>query len=217
MLDKKIRDNIKESDILTDFDEVVINGQSVYRQLFAYFLYLNDYGRMNFTGELIKNYMNYKKGGNISAFYSIFAGCPVEVVDKTVGKNRQNERWNNLINKLKLKKPGIVSRNSFRIISRDLDSGRFDKNDFKIKIVAANEPEIVNDVYTGEVNLIVTNNNLIDFVREKDYIHGEDEKKILESFGDSGIHIIDVGHGLYIGTKQKYFIKSSLKSRNAYK
>lgn len=217
MFDKKIKDNIKESDILTDWDGVVINGQGVYRQLFAYFLSLNDYGRMNFTGELVKNYIDYKKEGDISAFYSMFAGCPVKVIDKTVGKNRQNERWNDLIDKLKLKKPGIVSRNSFRIISRDLDSGRFDKNDFKIKIVAANEPEIVNDVYTGEVNLIVTNDTLIDFVREKDYIHGKDEKRILESFGDSGIHIIDVGHGLYIGTKQKYFIKSPLKSRNAYK
>ena len=125
--------------------------------------------------------------------------------------------WNELIGKKNFKRIGTISQNNHRIIKKYLNLKKFREQDAEINIAAANKPEIVNGIYTGKVELIVTNFNFSDFVREKDCILGKCEKKILERFGGSGIHVTDEGHGLYIGTKQKYFTNNPLKSRNTYK
>jgi hypothetical protein len=201
MLTNKIKSNIQKVDFLTDFDRCMIKEESPYKQVFAYFLYLHGFTRMNFLKESIKKYKDYKESGNVSIFYSLFAGCPVEVLDKTVEKYNQNKKWNSLVENLKI---GIVSRNSSRIISKylNLNSEKFKEQNSEINIVAANKPEIEDNVCTGNVELIVNNSDLVDYVKEKDYICGDDEKKILD---DSGIHSMKLGNGLYICSKQKIF------------
>jgi len=211
MLTDKLKSTIEEVDILTDFDNTMIKEQSFYKQILAYFLYLNNFDRLSFLGKLIKNYGKCRTK-DVHFFYSMFAGCPVEVVDKTVYKCTQNMYWDELIDKLGVGSIGIVSRSNQRLISKYLNL-KFEEQYIEMNIVAANKPEIKDNVYTGDVKLIVTNDNLIDFVREKDYICGREEKKILESFGDSGIYIIDIGHSLYISTKRKFFFNKSLKNR----
>ena len=201
MLTEEQKIKVRENDILSDFDGTMIRGESTYRQIFAYFSYLSGDKRISFLKKLIKNFHNCRKR-DIVFFYSMLEGCPVKILDNLASQCKENERWTKLIERRNLNKIGIISRNSSRFINEYLN---FKEYGGKADIVAANEPEIVNDIYTGGINSIVTNNTLIDFVREKDYIHGKDEKKILESFGDSEIHIIDVGHGLYICSKRKIF------------
>ena len=159
---------------------------------------------MNFLKESIKKYKDYKESGNVSIFYSLFAGCPVEVLDKTVEKYNQNKYWDELIDKENFRKIGIISRNNYRIILKylNLNSEKFKEQNSEINIVATNKPEIENNVYIGNVKLIVNNSDLVDYVKEKDYICSSDEKKILEN---SGIHSIKIGNGLYICRKRRYF------------
>ena len=208
MLSEILKHRIKSVDVLSDFDKTMIRKESAYRELFAYFSHLPCDKRVGLLRKLIKNFHDCRKR-DLVFFYSLFRGCPVEVIDKTVDKNRQNKNWDELIDKENFKEIGIVSQNNQGIILEYLNLKKSEEQHVKVKMVAANEPEIVDGIYTGKVTLNVTRNNLIDFVREKDFIHGIYEKRILESFGDSGIHIIDVGYGLYIATKQKYFINNS--------
>ena len=216
MLSEILKHRIKNVDVLSDFDKTMIRKESAYRELFAYFSYLPCDKRVGLLRRLVKNFQNCKKR-DLVFFYSLFKGCPIEVIDKTVDRNRQNENWDELIDKENFGEIGTVSQNNYRIISGYLNLKKSEEQHIKVKMVAANEPEIVDGIYTGKVTLNVTKNNLIDFVREKDFIHGVYEKRILESFEDSGIHIINVGYGLYIATKQKYFINNFLNSRNTYK
>ncbi len=202
MLIDKIRKEIEKVDILTDFDEVMIKGQSPYVQIFAYFLHLDNHDRISLIKRLVKSHKDYKKDKDVSTFYSILAGCPVEVIDKTVSKYKQNKRWDKVINKLNLGKVGVISRNNDRIIVRYLNLKKLEESFIETRVIAANNPEIKDDIYTGNVELIVNNDNLVDFVKEKDYICGREEKEILEN---SGINSIKIDNGLYICTKQKIF------------
>lgn len=201
MLTNELKSKIEKVDFLTDFDRCMIKEESPSKQVFAYFLYLHGCIRMNFIKESIEKYRDYKKNGDVRIFYSLFSGCPVEIIDKTVDRYKQNRKWNRLVEKLKI---GIVSRNSYGIISKylNLNSKKLKEQNSEINIVAANNPEIKNNVYTGNVELIVNNCDLVSYVKEKDYICGDDEKKILEN---SGIHFMKMGNGLYICSKKKVF------------
>lgn len=183
MLSEILKNKICSVDILTDFDEVMIKEQSMYMQLHAYFSFLSLRGKCNFSGKLIKAYKNYKRTRDVSCVYSLFAGCPVEIIEEIVPRIKQNSRWSNLIQKLNVKRVGIISRNSVRIISKYLNFAKESFRDIDLRIVVTNEPEIERGIYTGRVKLFVNNDNLKDFVYDKGYICGKDEKRILESQG----------------------------------
>lgn len=201
MLTDKLKEDIGRVDILSDFDEVMVKGQNAYREVFAYFLYLPILEKIKFMEKARRKYFEYMKTGNVRTFYEMFEGCPVEVVDKVVPNFKQNEKWYRLAEGLKV---GVVSRNNRRLILKYIIShlSEFEKQHIKADIIATNEPEIAGNVYTGNVEIKVNNNNLIDFVREKDYICGDDEKRILEHFG---VNSLKAGDGLYICSKQKSF------------
>ena len=200
MLNEKIDARIKEVDILTDFDGTMINKESQYLQVYAYLLYSMGNNYSDLINKMIRGYKEYKKNKDISIFYSVLKGCPTDILDNIVSKCKQNEKWNTLLTKLNPKKVGIVSRNNGRFILKYLDMQK--NQSWEINITAANKPEIENDIYTGEVEVIVSNNNLIDFVKEKDYICGKDEIKILEKFG---VYSKKTDTGLYICSKSKIF------------
>jgi hypothetical protein len=198
---KGLEEKIKEVNVLTDFDETMIENQSHYTQIYIYLKTKNFYA-IHFGSKLLWRLIKYKKTGDLSFFYSIFEGCPVEVLDKTVKKLKQNEEWNNLIEKLKPEKIGIVSRNNQRIILNYLTNLK--EKPAEIIITAANVPETKDGFYTGRVKLNVKNENLIDFVKKKEYICSEEEKKILENYED--INFEKVTSGLYIFYKPKIFL-----------
>jgi hypothetical protein len=185
MLNTNLRGRINSVDILTDFDEVMIREQSIYMQLHSYFSFLPLKEKWGFSKNLIEAYKNYKRTEDVSLVYSLFAGCFVEVIDEIVPSLKQNLKWSDLINKLNVKKVGIISRNSTRIISKYLDFAKEFFVDMDVRIIAANELEIENGIYTGRAKLLVNNDNLKDFVYDKGYICGKDEKRILESQGFS--------------------------------
>lgn len=196
MLNEKIKEKIKEVDILTDFDGTMIKEESTLLQAYSYFF--NSKNKLHFMKDIFEDYRNYKKSGDVSFFYALFKGCPVNIIDNVVNKCHQSRNWNKLIEKLRPQKIGIVSRNRQGFIIKYLDNF----NRAEINITAANKPEIENGIYTGKVEIIVNNNNLIDFVKEKDYICGKDEIKILEKFG---IYPKKTDTGLYICSKEKIF------------
>lgn len=208
MLTDKLKSDIKKVDILTDFDKTMINEQSFYKQILAYFSYLRGLDRLSFLGKLMKNYEKCRTK-DVRFFYFMLKECQVKLLDEIVSGYTNNERWDELVDKLGMRSIGIVSRSNQRLISKYLNLKIGENNN--IVIVAANKPEIKDDVYTGNVELVVNNDNLIDFVEEKAYICGKDEKKILER--RFGIYFLNMKHGLYISTKQKIFVsKFSPKS-----
>jgi len=195
---------IEDVDILTDFDETIIKENSYYLQYFAYLSYLIYNLKLGkFAENLLKSIKirnEFKKDENFFALYSIFEGCPVEVLDKTVKRLNQNEEWENLIEKLNLEKIGVVSRNNYRIIHNYLKNLK--EKQTKINIVAANILKIKENFYTGEVKINVNNKNLIDFVKKKEYVCGEDEKRILENY--NGLNFEKMKFGLYVFYKKSF-------------
>ncbi len=191
MLTDEIESATEKVDILTDFDEVMINGHSKYKQIFARLLCLSVTDNIKFIEKVKENHIKYMETGDVRFFYELFEGCPVEELDKVANRLRKNKRWHRLFNG---KKVGIVSRNNRRIISKYLSLNSID-----VDIVAANEPEIIGEVYTGKVELVVNNNNLIDFVERKDYICGDEEREILDGFG---IGSINLDKGIYLCSKK---------------
>ena len=147
------------------------------------FLFLSLKGKCNFFGRLTEAYKNYKRTGDVSFVYSLFEGCPVEIKEGIVPRLKQNSKWSNLIHKLNVKSVGVISRNSFRFVSKYLNFVKDSFAGMDLRIIAANEPEIESGIYTGKVKLFVNNDNLKDFVYGKCYICGKDEKRILESQG----------------------------------
>jgi phosphoserine phosphatase len=200
MLNEKLESRIKEVDILTDFDGTMIKNESQYLQVYAYLVYSIGNNHSNLIKKVMKGHINYKKNKDVSVFYSVLKGCPTDILDNIVSRCKQNEKWNTLLTKLNPKKVGIVSRNNGRFILKYLDMQK--NQSWEINITAANKPEIENDIYTGEVEVIVNNNNLIDFIRKKDYICGKDEIKILEKFG---VYSKKTDTGLYICSNKKIF------------
>ena len=183
MLTQRLKDRINSVDVLTDFDEVMIKNQSIYMELHAYWSFLSLKEKWSFSKKLIEAYKDYKRTGDVSSVYFLFEGCPVEVIDEIVPNIKQNPKWSDLIHKLNVKKVGIVSRNSTRIISQYLNFTKESFTDIDLQIIAANEPEIERGNYTGSINLFVSDDNLKDFVYDKCYICGADEKRILELEG----------------------------------
>lgn len=195
MLSERLKDRINSVDVLTDFDEVIIKEQSIYMQLHAYFSFLSLREKWSFSRKLIEAYQDYKRTEDVSFAYSLLAGCPVSIIDGIVPYLKQNQKWRDLINRLNVKKVGIISRNNAGIISKYLDFARECFADVDLEIVAANEPEIEEGIYTGRVELSVSNNNLEDFVYDKGYICGIDEKRILEP---QGFNFSCCGNGLFM-------------------
>ncbi|MCK5043872.1 hypothetical protein KAR52_02635 [Candidatus Pacearchaeota archaeon] len=200
MLNEKLEARINEVDILTDFDGTMIKEESQYLQIYAYLSYSMGNNCLNLIKKVAKGYKDYKKNKDVSVFYSVLKGCPTNVLDDVVFRCKQNEKWNRLLAELKPQKVGVVSRNNNKFILKYLDLQK--NQSWKINIIAANKPEIENEIYTGKAEIIVNNNNLIEFVRKKDYICGRDEIKILENFG---IHYKKTNTGLYICSKNKIF------------
>lgn len=189
---------IEDSDILTDFDGTMIKEESEYMEILAYFLKNSHHA--TFLKDVIKEYIDYKKTQDVSQFYSLFKGCPVEILDNIVKHVHQDEEWNELIEKIGVKKVGIISRNNGRVISKYLDRLNFPYAE--INLVAANNPEIKDGIYTGKVEMIVDNKNLADFIGKKEYICKAEEKRIIEK---SGIDCKRLKGGLYICKKRKLF------------
>ena len=200
MLNEKIEAKIREVDILTDFDGTMIKEESQYLQIYAYLLYSIGNNCLDLIKNVAKGFKDYKKNKDVSIFYSVLKGCPINVLDNVVFRCKQNEKWSKLLTKLNPQKVGIVSRNNNRFILKYLDLQQ--NQSWTMNITAANKPEIENEIYTGKSKIIVNNNNLIDFVRKKDYICGKDEIKILEKFG---VYPKKTDTGLYICSKEKIF------------
>ncbi len=199
MLNLEQIERIKNVDILTDFDKTLIKEQTPYLEVLSYYSFLQGFGKkLNFAGKLIKKYLEYKIGRHVSSFYSLFKGCPVEVCEKVTDRFHDNQWWESVIEDFGNPKVGIVSRNNFKIISSFLQNSSNHEN---VNLVSANIPEIEKGVYTGNVEVLVDSNNLKDFVSEKDYICGRDEKKFL----GEGIASKKLGHGLWICAKRKCF------------
>lgn len=199
MISKSIEERIEDVDVLTDFDGTMIKEQSQYLEVLAYFFFRNQ-KHIRFAKEVAKEYVDYKKNSNIRGFYSLFKGCPVETLDKIVKRLDQDEAWNELVEKLKPKKIGVISRNNNRIISEYIQQLNYPSS--RISITAANIPEIKNGVYTGEAEIIIDNNNLADFIGKREYICREEEKRIVEK---SGIDCKRLKGGLYICKRGKIF------------
>jgi len=198
-MDEEQIEKIRKSDILTDFDRVMIKEQSHYMQLYSYYSSLKGfYERVNFTKKLIKGFYCYNITKDVGIFYSLLKGCPVEVLNKIASKFHRNRGWDLLIEELEHPKVGIISRNHLKVITDYLD--KFEQPT-KINIIAANIPEIKNNIYTGRVKINVNNKNLENFVRKKDYICGE-ERKLLNNFEFTSKK---VGHRLWICSKRKIF------------
>lgn len=194
-------DKIKEVDILTDFDKTMIKEQSAYVQIFSYINYLfkqHSYRDLKNVGIEI---LHYGISKDIKNFFSLFKGCPIEVIDKSTNELRQKDEWFNFIDGLNPEKIGIVSQNNKRFIEKYLNKIKLP---YKIKVKRANIPEIKNGIYTGNAKIYVNNNNLVNFVKGKDYICGRYEKKILENHGD--LNFEKVASGLYICYKRKVFL-----------
>jgi hypothetical protein len=169
-------------------------------EVLAYLFCRDNPRRIHFIKEIAKEYIDYKKTEDIRGFYALFKGCPVRVLDRIIKSLHQNEEWDELIGKLKPKKVGVVSRNNGRIISGYLE--RISCSDFKTELVVANYPEIRNSIYTGEVEIVIDNHNLAKFVGKKEYICGEDEKRVLEK---SRINCKKLKGNLYICEKKRLF------------
>ena len=199
MISKDIEGKIEEVDVLTDFDGTMIKEQSQYIEILAYFFFRNQ-KHIRFAKEVAKEYVDYKRNSNIQGFYSLFRGCPVEILDKIVKRLYQDGAWNELVEKLKPKKIGVVSRNNNRIISEYIQQLNYPLT--KVNLVAANNPEIKNGVYTGEAQIVIDNNNLAEFIGKKEYICREEEKRIVEK---SGIDCKRLKGGLYICKRGKIF------------
>jgi len=198
-LSKEIEDKIEDVDILTDFDGTMIREESQYVEVLTYFFHKSN--KIGFVKEVLKEYQNCKKKEDIKGFYSLFKGCPVETLDRLVKVINQNKKWDNLIESLKPKKIGIISRNSERFISKYLDE--LDYRPAEISLVAANIPEIAEEVYTGKVEMIVDNKNLIDFIGKKEYICDEEEREIIEK--SENIRSERLKNGLYLCSRKKIF------------
>ena len=199
MISKDIEGKIEDVDVLTDFDGTMIKEQSQYLEVLAYFFFRNQ-KHIQFAKEVIKEYVDYKRNSNVQGFYSLFRGCPVEILDKIVKRLYQDEAWNGLVENLKPKKIGVISRNNKRIISEYLKQLNYPST--KINLVAANNPEIKDGVYTGEAQIIIDNNNLAEFIGKREYICREEEKRIVEK---SGIDCKRFKGGLYICKRRKIF------------
>lgn len=197
MLTEKIKSEIEKVDVLTDFDETMILENSPCNQLLTYFLYLKGSNRINLIKRFIEKYPDYRKD-KLLTFYSLLAGCPIELLENSVCNYNQNIRWNVFVGNSNI---GIVSRNNSKLIMEYLKGIN---KDFPInaKVVAANMPEIENGSYTGRVELIVDNHNLVDYVRQKEYICGNAEKNILAGYG---LYFLKIGKGLYSCTNRKIF------------
>jgi hypothetical protein len=200
MLNETLGAKVREVDILTDFDGTMIKEESQYLQVYAYLLYSLGNNCSDLIKKVFRGYRDYKKNKDVSVFYSVLKGCPVNILDDIVFKCKKNEKWEKLLVKLKPQKIGIVSRNNNKFILKYLDTQK--NQSWTINITAANKPEIKDEIYTSKVEIIVDDSNLIDFVREKDYICGKDEIKILENFG---VYPKKTDTGLYICSKEKIF------------
>ncbi|MCK5150092.1 hypothetical protein KAJ87_04165 [Candidatus Pacearchaeota archaeon] len=197
MLSEEVKSKIEKVDVLTDYDGTMVKEQGMYNLVFAYFLSLSGLNRINFVKNAVLTYKDYRKNNDVRPFYSLLKDCPVKVIDKVVEKYSPNWVWNGCVGNLKM---GIVSRNNHEIISEYL---KIKKDPSEVEIVAANKPKIENGVYTGEVELIVNNGNLVKFVEKKDYLCGKEERKILESYFK--INFRKEGEGLYLCSKKKIF------------
>ena len=171
-----IEDRIAEVDLLTDFDGTMIREESEYMEILAYFLRNPHHAR--FLKEVAKEYVDYKKTKEVAGFFSLFRGCPIEVLDSLVGKIHQNEEWNEAVEKLGTENIGVLSRNNERIISKYIEQLNLPYT--KVILAAANRPEIREGVYTGGAQIIVNNQTLASCIGEKEYICGEEEKRIIE-------------------------------------
>ncbi len=190
--------NVKEVDILTDFDGTMIKEESEYLAILAYF-FRNSH-RVKFLKDVAKEYVDYKKTKNVERYFSLFEGCPIETIDNLVRHLHQNEEWNEAIQKLGIREVGIVSRNNQRIISRYLEG--LNLSYVETSLVAANNPESRNGVYTGRAKINVSNENLANIIGKKEYLCREEEKRIIEK---SGIDCKRLKGGLYICKKRKLF------------
>ncbi len=69
MLTDIIKDKINNVDVLTDFDEVMINNQSIHNQILAYFSFLPFKKKWNFSKAVLKAYKNYAQTKDVSFIY----------------------------------------------------------------------------------------------------------------------------------------------------
>lgn len=195
---KNIEGIIKDTDILSDFDGTMVKGGTQYKEILFYFL--SHECPFKFFKEITRTYSQYKKSKNPIEFYKLFEGCPVEILDKIAESIQQNHEWNKLISKLKPKQVGIISRNSERLISRYLDLNRYLSP--QTRLIMANIPEVKNNTYTGNADILVDFNTLIKITNKKPYICGREEKKALEKMG---IYAKRASNGLYICERTKFF------------
>lgn len=66
--------------VLSDFDRTIIKQNSILNQLSANFKRLNMRGKIKFMERLLDVCARYKMCG-LEGLYSLFEGCPVEVLD----------------------------------------------------------------------------------------------------------------------------------------
>jgi phosphoserine phosphatase len=199
-ISKSIEERIENVDLLTDLDGTMIREESQYMEVLA--LMFQNYQRpFSFTKELIKGYKDYKKNDDLNGFYSLFKNCPVEVLDEITKGFTLNPKWDKSIQELKPNNIGVVSRNSTRIISKYLEQLNYPISN--IGLTAANIPEIKNGIYTGNVEIVVNNRNLADFINKKPYICGKEEKRIVEK--SEGIQSERLKSGLYLCRRKKIF------------
>jgi hypothetical protein len=190
-------EEIKEMDILTDFDKGMVREQTPCIEALVYLAYRHNLKKV---GELIFDYVQYKQKRDARSFYSFFKGCPVEVLDNTLNWIHPNEEWEELVKKEGIKSIGVVSRNSQRIILGHLNKRTNNGQD--IRLVAANIPEINNGTYTGNVELIVELKGLAKLIGKRSYICGKEEKIALEM---AGLHPLKASKNLYICESRRLF------------
>jgi len=200
MINQKLEEKLEDVDIISDFDKTMIKEESPYIQIINS-LKCTENNFFGSTKKVITAYLKYNHTKDLSFFYSIFRGCPREIIEDTSNKLKQNEEWEKLIEKINPSRVGIVSRNNHDIISKYLE--KIKGNGFPdIEIIAANKPETEEGFYTGNVELVVDNKNLIDFIKKKDYICGSNEKRILDNLD---LYFKKAGEGLYICSRKQFW------------
>jgi hypothetical protein len=163
----------------SDFDGTMIEKESIPLEVLAY-LSWKPQNKFSFALEIFKEYEAYKRTEDIEKVYSLFKGCPIEILENITPKIYLNDKWIKLVERLGLQEMTVVSRNIESVIAKFV---REQSLPVKIKSIIANNPEIENGVYTGRIIPKVNNVNLAGLVKKGIYICGEEEKRILEKAG----------------------------------
>jgi hypothetical protein len=196
-----IKEKIRNLEVLTDLDGTMIDEESQYLEAFYISTFHLKHQPFSFLGKGIRACIDYVAKNDLSSFYSLFQGCPTEFLDRVQRLIHIKKEWSDSIQKKGFQKIGILSRNNERLIQGFLEQPTY--NGPKIDLIIANRPKIINEVYNGEVEILVDNKNLADYINGIRYICGKEEKGIVTK--SKGMHSERLKNGLYLCYRKKIF------------